>query len=205
MPPLRAPVRLEPSKLPRRTRWPEPRAPERLLALLALCSALAACRDSGGPEVHIILGPRPSDEATLVPRASLAEYIEISPTEGALLLTLSSEERTCEAGAASGPDASSLSIRVALPAGSKLELGAYPMLGAGQSSDRPHALGTVKLKGHRRELPPGGELVLSKIDANPQGTLEGMLKLEFTGDAERAATRVSGRFLAHFCRVNRLR
>ena len=27
----------------------------------------------------------------------------------------------------------------------------------------------------------------------------------FTGDAERPATRVSGRFVAHFCRINRLR
>lgn len=152
-----------------------------------------------------MLGPRPTDEAVLIPRASLAEYIEISPNESALLLTLSSEERSCEAGATSKPDAVGLSIRLTLPAGSKLEVGAYPMVGAGQISDRPHALGTVKLKGHRRELPAGGELVLSKVDPTPQGTLEGLLKLEFTGDAERPATRVSGRFLAHFCRINRLR
>ncbi len=155
--------------------------------------------------MSILLGPHPADAATLVPRASLAEYIEISPDESVLLLTLSSEERSCEAPATSSPDAISLSMRVALPAGSKLEAGAYPVIGAGQAPSRPHALGTVKLKGRRRELPAGGELLLSNIDASPQGTLEGVLKLEFTGDAQRPATRVSGRFLAHFCRVNRLR
>lgn len=153
----------------------------------------------------IVLGPKPSDEVTLIPQAALAEYIEISPTEGALLLTLSSEPRTCEAGAPSGPEAVSLSIRIVLPGGVPPNAGAYPMVGAGQSSEQPHALGTVKLRGHRSELPPGGEIVIQKVEANPQGTLEGLLKLEFTGNAERPATRVSGRFLAHFCRINRLR
>jgi hypothetical protein len=66
-------------------------------------------------------------------------------------------------------------------------------------------LSTVKLHGRRQELQPGGELTLSQVDVSPQGTVEGLLKFEFTGSAERPATRVSGHFLAHFCRINRLR
>jgi hypothetical protein len=152
-----------------------------------------------------VLGPKPGDTVTLVPQASLAEYIEISQDESALLLSLSSEPRTCDAGPSNGNDTVGLSIRLVLPHGSKLEPGSYPLIADGPNNDRPHVLGTVKLHGHRQELRSGGELVLQKVDTSPQGTLEGLFKLEFTGSAEHPATRVSGRFLAHFCRINRLR
>jgi hypothetical protein len=182
-----------------------PRA-RRALGWLSLL-ALVACRDAHGPPVQLVLGPKPSDEVTLLPQASLAEYIEISADESALLLTLSSEPRTCEAGGggSGNKDVVALAIRVMLPAGSKLAVGSYPLMGDTQTSDRPHARSTVKLRGHRSELRTGGELVLQKVDLSPQGSLEGLLKFEFTGGAEHPATRVSGRFLAHFCRINRLR
>jgi hypothetical protein len=172
--------------------------------VLALC-LLAGCRDNSAAPIRIDLGPAPSDELTLVPRASLAELIEISPSESALFLTLTSAERSCEALAEADADAASVSIRLLLPAASKLEPGSFPLLADGQSPDKPHVLSTVKLHGRRQQLRPGGELTLSQVDANPQGLVEGLLKFEFTGDAEHPATRVSGHFLAHFCRINRLR
>jgi hypothetical protein len=177
---------------------------ERVTCVVAL-ALLLACRDTGGPPVQIVLGPKATDEVTLVPQASLAEYIEISQDQSALLLTLSSERRTCEGGPSGSKDAIGLSIRLVLPAGHVLQAGSYPLVADGPHADRPHALSTVKLHSHRQELRAGGELVLQKVDLSPQGTLEGLLKFEFTGTAEHAATRVSGRFLAHFCRINRLR
>lgn len=152
-----------------------------------------------------MLGPTPSDEVTLVPRASLAELIEITETESALFLTLTSALRTCEALPEPDPDNVGVSLRLVLPGGSKLEPGSYPIVDASQSVDKPHVLSTVKLHGRRQELRPGGELTLTQIDATPQGSIEGLLKFEFTGDVEHPATRVSGHFLAHFCRINRLR
>jgi hypothetical protein len=175
------------------------------LGSLGAFALLLACRDPGGPPVQMVLGPKPTDEVTLVPRASLAEYIEISRDESALLITLSSEPRTCEGGPSSGKDAVGLAIRLVLPAGSKLEAGSYPLLADGQGTDRPHALSTVKLHGHRQELRSGGELVLQRVDPSPRGTVEGLLQFEFTGSVEHPATRVSGQFSAHFCRINRLR
>lgn len=175
--------------------------------LLALASVLclAGCRDSSAAPIRIDLGPGTNDELTLVPRASLAELIEISPTESALFLTLSGAERTCEALAEADANAAGVAIRLLLPAGSKLAPGVFPLLADGQSPDKPRVLSTVKLHGRRQELRPGGELTLSQVDANPQGSVEGLLKFEFPGDAEHPATRVSGHFLAHFCRINRLR
>lgn len=176
-------------------------------ALLALALlSLAACRDSSAAPIRIDLGPGTNDELTLVPRASLAELIEISPSESALFLTLTSAERTCEALAEVDADAAGVAIRLLLPGGSKLLVpGTFPLLADGQSPDKPRVLSTVKLHGRRQELRPGGELTLSQVDANPQGSVEGLLKFEFPGDAEHPATRVSGHFLAHFCRINRLR
>ncbi len=165
---------------------------------------LVGCRDNSAAPIRIVLGPTPADEVTLVPRASLAELIEISETESALFLTLTSAERTCEALPEPEPDNVGVSLRLVLPAGSKLEPGSYPILDPAQSADKPHVLSTVKLHGRRQELRPGGELTLTAVDASPQGSIDGLLKFEFTGDAEHPATRVSGHFLAHFCRINRL-
>jgi hypothetical protein len=175
------------------------------LALGLSTLVCAGCRDNAAAPIRIDLGPGASDELTLIPRASLAELIEISPRESALFLTLTSAERTCEALAEADSDAAGVAIRLLLPAGSKLEPGSFPLLADGQSPDKPHVLSTVKLHGRRQELQPGGELTLSQVDATPQGSVEGLLKFEFTGNVEHPATRVSGHFLAHFCRINRLR
>jgi hypothetical protein len=176
-----------------------------LLALGYLTLTLVGCRDSSAAPIRIHVGPSPSDELTLVPRASLAELIEISPSESALILTLTSAERTCEALADTEADATGVAIRLLLPAGHKLAPGTFPLLGDGQSLDKPRVLSTVKLHGRRQELRPGGDLTLTQVDPNPPGSVDGLLKFEFAGDAEHPATRVSGRFLAHFCRINRLR
>lgn len=166
---------------------------------------VASCRDSAAPPIRIVLGPAASDELTLVPSASLAELIELSPTETTLLLTLTSAARTCDAPPPSEPDAASVALRLSLPGGAKLEPGNFPLLAGTATSDKPFAVATVKLRGRREELQAGGDLELSRVDPTPQGSLEGLLKLEFTGDAAHPATRVSGHFLAHFCRINRLR
>jgi hypothetical protein len=168
----------------------------RVAALLAL-TTLSGCRDNAASPIRIVLGPAPSDEATLVPKASLAELIEVSPNETELLLTLSSIEQGCEGPKAPQPDALSVSVRLVLPNGAKLEPGSYPLLGA-DVVDKPHAVSVVHLHGRRKELRPGGDLQLQQVDATAQGSLEGLLKLEFAGDVEHPATRVSGRFLAHF-------
>lgn len=174
-------------------------------ALGLAAALLCGCRDESAAPVRIVLGPSPQDEVTLVPKATLAELIEISPTESELHLTLSSFERGCDAPITSSPDQVTLAIRLRLPGGAKLDPGRYPVAEANPTADKPHALATVKLRGRRTELRPGGDLELQQVDATPQGTLEGLLKLDYAGDAEHAATRVSGRFSAHFCRINRLR
>jgi hypothetical protein len=184
--------------------------------LLALC-LLVGCRDNSAAPIRIDLGPTATDELTLVPRASLAELIELSPTESTLFLTLTSSERTCEALAEADAEAAGVSIRLKLPGGRKLEPGSYPLLteapppapdavaAEAPGPEKPSVQATVKLHGRRQELRSGGELTLSQVDATPQGSIDGLLKFEFTGDAEHPATRVSGHFLAHFCRINRLR
>lgn len=176
----------------------------RLGWLLAAC-ALLGCRDKAADPIRIVAGASPSEQVTLVPKSSLAEFIEISPSESALLLTFSSTERSCEGESEPAPDNVTLAVRVSLPAGSKLEPGSYPILTPGQNPARPSALPTVKLSGRRSELRPGGDLELREVDLSPRGSLSGLLKFEFPGSAEHPATRVSGRFVAHFCRINRLR
>jgi hypothetical protein len=184
---------------------PKAHKPRRFAKPLLALALFVACRDNAAAPVRIVLGPAPVDEATLVPKASLAELIEVTPNETALLLTLSSVEQGCEGPPAAGGDALSVSVRLVLPNGAKLEPGTYPLLAPEQNLDKPHAAATVQLHGRRRELRAGGDVQLQQIDATAQGSLEGLLKLEFAGDAEQPATRVSGRFLAHFCRINRLR
>ena len=179
--------------------------PERAARLILLAALACGCRDETAAPVRIVLGPAPQDEATLVPKSSLAELIEVSPTETELYLSLSSFERGCDAALGGGPDQVSLALRLQLPGGVKLEPGRFPVAEPSPNGDKPHALASVKLHGRRTDLPPGGDIELQQVDASPQGTVEGLLKLEYAGDAEHPATRVSGRFSAHFCRINRLR
>ena len=169
--------------------------------------SLPACRDRGGAPIRIVLGPTPQDEVTLTPRSSLAEYIEVSAAETALLLTFYSAPRACDEGPdpAPGPDSVGLSVRIVLPQGEKLGPGSFPLLASSDAPQGAYATSTVKLHGQRRELLPGGSVELGALDLNPQGSVEGLLKLEFPGDIGHPATRVSGRFIAYFCRINRLR
>ena len=170
-----------------------------------LALSLAGCRDDAAPPLHLVLGPAREDEVTLVPKAALAELIEITPTETELHLTLSSVERGCDAPVTSNPEAITLALRLRLPGGAKLDPGRYPVAEPNPAADKPQALATVKLRGRRIDLHPGGDLELQQVDASPQGSVDGLLKLDYAGDAEHPATRVSGRFSAHFCRINRLR
>jgi hypothetical protein len=170
-----------------------------------LVGLLSACRDDAAAPVRIVLGPASQDEVTLVPKSSLAELIEISPTETELHLTLSSIERGCDGAVNSSPDEVSLAVRLRLPGGAKLDAGRYPVAEPSPAADKPHALATVRSRGRRTELRPGGDVELQQVDATPLGSLVGLLKLDYAGDAEHPATRVSGRFAAHFCRINRLR
>jgi hypothetical protein len=174
-------------------------------ACLLLSGALLSCRDHGAAPIRIVLGPAPQDEVTLTPRASLAEYIEVSPAESDLLLTFTAAERTCDTAPDASADAVGLSLRIVLPEGEKLAVGSFPLLASGEGAKTGYATSTVKLRGQRRALLSGGSVELRAIDLNPQGSVDGMLKLEFPGDADHPATRVSGRFVAYFCRIDRLR
>ncbi len=175
-------------------------------ACLLVVLALGACRDNAAPAIAISLGPTPRDEATLVPRASFAEYIEVSPSETQLLLTFSSSERSCESAPDQSKDSVGLAVRLVLAEGEELAPGGFPLLAPSAASPpTTHGSATVKLRGQRRELLPGGDIELRALDLSPQGRMEEMLKLEFPGNAEHPRTRVSGRFTAYFCRINRLR
>jgi hypothetical protein len=165
--------------------------------------ALSGCRSEPASPLHVVLGPDTSDEATFTPRAALAELIEVSPNETVLLLHLTSSARTCDAVAPASVDEVAVALRLTLPAGVQLEPGSFPR-GPVVEGTQPLVV-TVKLKGRKHDLKPGGEVSLTRIEPSPQGAIEGILKLEFTGDAQQPATRVSGRFLARFCKINRLR
>lgn len=177
----------------------------RLWRSLLLSGALVACKSDGAAPVHLVVGPAPSDQVTLIPKAALAEYIEVSPEQTLLLLSFSSDERGCDTAPPPSKDAVGVSLRLSLPQGKKLEAGTYPLLNEGPEGTQPNASITVKLRGRRHELRSGGELVLRELDLGPRGSISGLLKLEAPGDADHPATRVAGQFLAHFCRINRLR
>lgn len=177
----------------------------RLWREMLLACALSACKTDAAAPIRIVVGPAPSDQATLVPGAALAEYIEVSPEQSVLLLSLSSNQRGCDSAPSPGSDHVGLSIRLSLPQGRKLEAGNYPILGDAADPAQPRASITVKLHGRRHELRPGGQLELRELDLGPRGSISGLLELESPGDAEHPATRVAGQFSAHFCRINRLR
>jgi hypothetical protein len=112
------------------------------------------CRDNTAAPIRIVLGPTAADEVTLVPRASLAELIEISETESALFLTLTSAERTCEALPKPDPENVGVSLRSGPAGEQQARAGQLPDRDASQSADKPHVLSTVKLHGRRQELRP---------------------------------------------------
>jgi len=151
------------------------------------------------------LGSAPADEVTLVPKASIAELVEVSPTLTEVYLSLSSVDQGCELEQSRVADAVSVAVRLVLPGGAKVEPGRYPLLDMAAVSDKPHAHATVTLHGRRSDVHGGGDIEIERLDMTPLGALQGVLKFEYPGDADHPATRVFGHFSANFCRMNRLR
>jgi hypothetical protein len=161
----------------------------------------------GGPAapIRIVAGAAPDDDVTLVPRSSLAEFVELSPEESTLLLTLSSSQRSCDAQGPRAPDEVALSVRLSFPPGIAAAPGSYAMREPGAPGEHVKLVPTASLRGRRVQFPVGGSVELKQLELRERGSVEGLLELEYPGSAETPATRVSGSFSARLCRVARLR
>lgn len=182
----------------------------RRVAQIALCwAALAgsACHSRQHDSVYVVVGPEPSSHVEFRPVSSYAEYLVLPGQRRELKITLTSYAASCESFAEPSDHDTSATVTVILPDDSELAAGSFVWAGheahggSEQRPERAYALPTVRLGHHSQTLPPGGEIVLESVATTADGRVRGTLGFEFTGDAERVATSLKGRFEAKLCRV----
>jgi hypothetical protein len=175
-----------------------------VLAALSLC----ACRAKKATPIVVIAGPAAEDRVEFVPQAAFAEYFELEGLRNELRITLTSYPSSCDEFAAPKAGEVSVVISVVSPAGTALATGTYAWAGhdahggTAAKPERPFAAPTVRIGGRGLALPPGGALELKSFEKARDATIAGYLAFEFPGDAERAATSLSGNFAAKICRLS---
>lgn len=214
--------------------WNEPTNRARLtwLALLVACVSLG-CESESPAKVHLNLGPRPEDQRSFVPKASLAEYTELVGEGAELRVILSSHPITCDGSLPLSSDQTLVALTFSLPNGMKPQPGPYLWTGlvenesnASTPSPTPAAASAattseatttpppdppiarvmpfVRLGKHGVELPPGGHVELTEIRLDAQGLIRGLLKIEQAGSVGLPATSLLGSFSARWCRITPL-
>ncbi len=178
---------------------------------LTLVVALGACRsDPPFDSLTLVLPERGARPVTLDVRSAFAEYVDLPELRHELRLTFASYPLSCDRFVPPAGSDLALMLTIALPPDAPPKPGTIPALAptapAADDADagtpattRPSILAVVRREGRSFVLPPGGALSLIEVDTSPRGHVRGHLSLEFAGDADRAASTVSGKFSAAMC------
>ena len=169
--------------------------------------AAAGCRGEPGSALEVQTGDRAQDRRSFVPATAFVEYVELPGVRTEVVITLSSHRARCGEWTPLAPTETAVSIVVVTPPDSKPAPGVYPWAGAeaaldGTRVEVPQAVPTVRLGSVRHVLPPGGALRFERVELEQDGTVSGTLDFQFSGDSNRRATSLRGRFTATLCRLS---
>lgn len=181
-----------------------------VLGLLVIAT-IGACQSEPVPVVHVNLGNAPSLRRSFQPKSSLAEYVELPGLGAELRVLLSSHEMTCDGPSHLLDDQVLVSLTFTVPNGQKLGKMAFvwPLPTEKNSGDEPRAAPTtatvmpfVRFGKVGHEIPPGGQVEITDVVLDPQGTVHGVLRLEQPGAQGVSASSILGSFSARWCRVS---
>ncbi|MDX2052049.1 MAG: hypothetical protein SFV15_06645 [Polyangiaceae bacterium] len=172
---------------------------------LTLVMAAPACRNEPVAEVEFSLAS-PALRQRFEPRSSLAEYLELPAAGSELRITLSSYPLSCDAFRAPEDGEILVTITITTPPGVAITPRAYPWEGTAEGVP-PRAEGQaepiVRIGKKSWALEPGGQVKIRQAALDRQGSVSGILDLEFPGTAQQSASRLSGAFEAKLCQVER--
>lgn len=170
-----------------------------------------ACQSEPVPVVHVNLGNAPAQRRSFQPKSSLAEYVELPGVGAELRVLLSSHEMTCDGPIHLLDDQILVSLTFTVPNGQKLSKMAFvwPLPTEPSKVDDPRAAATtatvmpfVRIGKVGHEVPPGGQVEITELVLDPQGTVRGLLRLEQPGAQGVSASSILGSFTARWCRVS---
>jgi hypothetical protein len=160
---------------------------------------LTGCSRAEKPSVQLVVGANPNETTSFSPEVSFAEYVAIRGSHTELRITVASYAASCERFVAPGPDQALVTVVVTTPADDPPHLASYPWSGP---SDRARAAPSARVGSRGYEFPPGGELTLTRVELEPQGSVAGSFNFEFPGNADTTQKGLHGRFEARLCRFS---
>lgn len=167
-----------------------------------------ACKSDLVDEVTLQVGP--DDVIRFRPQSGFAHYFEMPGGEDILRIFLASYDLGCQEFRPPGAGDVLVAVTLRAPADKALVPDAYPWKGLVDpkevSDDQAEAPGLqslpfVRLAEDARPLPPGGELVLKKLEAEPLGLVEGEFAFRDADVGEAATTALIGSFSVRLCQV----
>jgi hypothetical protein len=183
-------------------------------AALLLCGAAflsfscLGCKNELVDEVTLQVGP--DEIIRFRPQSGFAHYFEMPGGEDVLRIFLASYDLSCQEFRAPGVGDVLVAVTLRAPASRALVPERYPWNGlvdpeeASDDEAEPPGLQSlpfVRLAEDARPLPPGGELVLKKLEAEPLGLVEGELAFRDADVGEAATTALIGSFSVRLCQV----
>jgi len=191
-------------------RWLEPRQnrADSLILLLVLLP-LSACRSETASPIQLVVGNDPTERLTFAPESALAEYVEIPGSGNELRVSLAGYKAACEQFVPPNQGQALVTVVIVSPAGVLPGRGAYgwdghPAHGGTRTApERAYALPSARIEHRNFVIQPGGAIQLTDVMLERAGNVAGLLAFEFSGDAEREASSITGRFEAKICRLRR--
>lgn len=181
---------------------------DRLIRLL-VCVPLCACRPEPAPPIQLVVGNDPTKRLTFSPESALAEYVEIPGSGNELRVTLAGYKAACEQFVAPNKRQALVTVTIVNPAGVFPTRGPYGWDGhpahggTATAPERPYSLPSARIGPKNFVFQPGGAIQLTDVVLERAGKVAGLLAFDFSGNAEREASSISGRFEAKICRLRR--
>lgn len=179
------------------------------VVLFGWCLVCSGCESQSAPAIHLNLGPKPEEQRSFQPKSSLAEYTEIPGVGTELRVVLSSHPITCESYLPLVADQVLVTLSFSAKTPAKLAPGPYPWPGLRSEAEAAAAepiplqgMPFVRLGKQGVEVPAGGQVELTDLQLDAQGSVRGVLKLEQPGAAGLPATSLLGSFAARWCRIS---
>jgi hypothetical protein len=177
--------------------------------LLAGTTVLLGCKEKHVDEVTLQVGP--DQLIRFTPKSGFAHYFEIPGRQDILRIFLASYEVGCQDYKPPEPGEVFVVVTVQAPPSTTIEPGKFEWLGLSaldaenddQEDVAPQAtaLPLVRLAEDSRPLPPGGALILKKLETEAFGLVEGELAFRDASLGEAAKTALIGSFSVRLCQL----
>ncbi len=162
-------------------------------------------RSEPASSIQVLIGAAAGDQLSFVPAAAIGEWIGSPSAPRSLRIILSNRPLGCRDQRATEPRELRVTLTFEPAATRAVAVGTFAhalapsSLGEPDESQVPLVIPFVRRGERGIELPPGGQVELTRVETEEGGTVEGLLRLEQPGGPNLPATSVVGQFRARVC------